>query len=215
LEKTQVESRHASLISSPTSSTAAAVDSHIAPEPSATTLQMPGILSSSIATPMDSVEKPVAMKPFVSLGASHPALNTPRMGSDHIGPDNTLDAAAGDRMRLGHNWDDPELYIDKSDKAPKNIPDEIDLNTFHVFDKAIEYDHWLGEPNPWHADLHRRLFPSQVIGFRWMCDRHNQGGGLVADVVGCGKVWLPLTFQELALNYRHTKQQIFFSGSAR
>jgi hypothetical protein len=214
---------------------------------------MPGILSSSIATPMDSVEKPVAMKPFVSLGASHPALNTPRMDSDHIGPDNTLDAAAGDRMRLGHNWDDPELYIDKSDKAPKIIsdeidhnmshvfdksteydhslddpnpidksdkalkiiPDEIDLNMSHVFDKSTEYDHWLDDPNPWNTDLHRRLFPSQVIGFRWMCDRHNQGGGLVADVVGCGKVRLPLTFQELALSYRHTKQQIFFSGSAR
>jgi hypothetical protein len=159
-------------------------------------MQMPGILSSSIATPLDSVEKPVAMNPFGTSGASHSALNTPRMGSDQIGPDNTPNiasnvsemAAAGDRVRAGHNWHDPELYIDESDKAPEIIPDEIDLNTIHVFDKSTEYDHWLDECNPWHPDLHRRLFPSQVIGFRWMCDRHNQGGGLVADVVGCGKV---------------------------
>jgi SNF2 family DNA or RNA helicase len=120
---------------------------------------------------------------------------------------------SADRLQASRNWDEAEIIVDTVDGTPKNIPNEIDLTTSHVFDKSKEYDKWLDEPNPWHPDLHRRLFPSQVIGFRWMCDRHLQGGGLVADVVGCGKVQLTFTFYRAPLTRRHTKQQISFSGS--
>lgn len=57
-----------------------------------------------------------------------------------------------------------------------------------AFEKVEEFDHHLDDPNPWHPDLNRPLFPSQIIGFRWMASRHARGGGLVGDKVGCGKV---------------------------
>ena len=56
------------------------------------------------------------------------------------------------------------------------------------FEKLDAYESYLDEPNPWHSDLRRPLFPAQIIGFRWMNDRHPLGGGLIADKVGCGKV---------------------------
>jgi hypothetical protein len=55
-------------------------------------------------------------------------------------------------------------------------------------EKKEEYDHYLDDPNPWHNDLKKKLFPAQIIGFRWMADRHFKGGGIVGDCVGCGKV---------------------------
>jgi SNF2 family DNA or RNA helicase len=166
---------------------------------------MPNTLSAFIEQPVDSVDDPVATNPFVSLRASlHPAINTHRTDRDTISSDNFVDIyvpsqnTASKKSETTTNLerirDDPKIYIDNVDGPPMNIPNEIDLNTSHVFDKSKEYDKWLNKPNPWHPDLHRRLFPSQVIGFRWMCDRHLEGGGLVADVVGCGKVWLSLTF---------------------
>ena len=57
------------------------------------------------------------------------------------------------------------------------------------FQKVAEYEHWLDQGNnPWNTAVARPLYPSQVIGFRWMLDRHPHGDGLVADKVGCGKV---------------------------
>ena len=50
--------------------------------------------------------------------------------------------------------------------------------------------------NPWNIALHRPLYLSQIIGFRWMLDRHRHGGGLVADKVGCGKV-VPVLAKDL------------------
>ena len=57
-----------------------------------------------------------------------------------------------------------------------------------TFEKTDEFDHHIDEPNPWHSDLKRPLFDSQIIRFRWMASRHSKGGGLVGDKVGCGKV---------------------------
>ena len=57
-----------------------------------------------------------------------------------------------------------------------------------AFEKVDEYDGYLDEKNPWHPDLAKPLFDSQIIGFRWMADRHRMGGGLICDKVGCGKV---------------------------
>lgn len=68
-----------------------------------------------------------------------------------------------------------------------------------LFEKAIQYDAWLDKPNPWHPDLKRELFPAQIIGYRWMTDRHPVGGGLVADKVGTGKVSRYLTFHAIRL----------------
>ena len=69
--------------------------------------------------------------------------------------------------------------------TPK-VDEELEFGT--AFEKIEEYDHFLDHMNPWHPDLLKKLFSSQVVGFRWMCDRHPKGGGIVADVVGCGKV---------------------------
>ena len=71
--------------------------------------------------------------------------------------------------------------------------DEEDIARGTAFEKVVQYDKFLNEPNPWHPDLLAKLFPSQIIGFRWMIDRHSQGGGLIADEVGCGKVRLPFS----------------------
>ena len=60
-----------------------------------------------------------------------------------------------------------------------------------AFEKAEQYDKHLDDPNAWHPDLRRPLFTSQVIGFRWMADRHLEGGGIVAEKVGIGKVGSP------------------------
>jgi len=39
------------------------------------------------------------------------------------------------------------------------------------------------------APRHQKgVYPAQIIGFRWMMDRHHVGGGLIADKVGTGKV---------------------------
>jgi hypothetical protein len=57
-----------------------------------------------------------------------------------------------------------------------------------AFEKVEEFDHHIDDKSPWHADLVRPLFDSQIIGFRWMVSRHAKGGGLIGDKVGCGKV---------------------------
>ena len=71
-------------------------------------------------------------------------------------------------------------------------PDLTDNFIFGTeFEKVGEYDHYLDEKNPWHEDLVKPLFDAQIIGFRWMADQHEKGGGLVGDKVGCGKVLPP------------------------
>ena len=66
-----------------------------------------------------------------------------------------------------------------------------DIVTGAAFEKAEQYDHFLDDANPWHEELRTPLFHAQIIGFRWMLDRHYVGGGLVADKVGVGKVFTP------------------------
>jgi hypothetical protein len=71
-------------------------------------------------------------------------------------------------------------------------PDLTDNFIFGTeFEKVVDYDHYLDEKNPWHEDLVKPLFDAQIIGFHWMIDQHEKGGGLVGDKVGCGKVLPP------------------------
>ena len=70
---------------------------------------------------------------------------------------------------------------------PEKLLDEL-LGDSTAFEKLQDYGKFLSEENPWHPSLQRKLFPSQIIGYHWMLDRHKAGGGLVADKVGCGKV---------------------------
>jgi len=66
--------------------------------------------------------------------------------------------------------------------------EEPDLDYGTVFEKVEEYVHFLKDGNPWHPDIKRDLYPTQIIGFHWMMDHHRVGGGLIADKVGTGKV---------------------------
>jgi len=66
--------------------------------------------------------------------------------------------------------------------------EEPDLDYGTAFEKVEEYAHFLKDGNPWHPDIKRDLYPTQIIGFRWIMDRHHVGGGLIADKVGTGKV---------------------------
>jgi hypothetical protein len=96
------------------------------------------------------------------------------------------------------NIDDDEEFNPHgavSDDEPFNTeksalqPSEEDKFFFgSVFEKVEEFDRHLDDPNPFHPDLVKPLFPSQIIGFRWMLSRHGRGGGLIGDKVGCGKV---------------------------
>jgi hypothetical protein len=83
--------------------------------------------------------------------------------------------------------DDGLSIISVSDDGEDKVTDE-DLLCDSAFEKVEEFAHHLEERNPWHPDLSKKLFPSQIIGFRWMASRHPKGGGLVGDKVGCGKV---------------------------
>src|SRR5271163_1293799 len=67
------------------------------------------------------------------------------------------------------------------DNSQEEARGDDDIVTGAAFEKAEEYDHYLDDPNPWHEELRIPLFPAQIIGFRWMMDRHFVGGGLVAD----------------------------------
>ena len=99
--------------------------------------------------------------------------------------------------------DDNEIYNPHdavSDEEEDNDTAEIDPlcaadddRIFYgtAFEKVEEFDHHLDDLNPWHPDLNKPLFPSQIIGFRWMASRHAKGRGLIRDKVGCGKVLSP------------------------
>lgn len=88
-----------------------------------------------------------------------------------------------------------ELDFNKVDEILGGCEAETELETTELsygtaFEK-LEYEPCIDETNPWHPDLRRPLFPSQVIGDRWMRDRHLKHGGLVQDRVGLGKVYSP------------------------
>jgi len=97
--------------------------------------------------------------------------------------------------------DDEELdphdaVSEDEDLAPDIVeaPNPIDDDKYFfgtAFEKVEEFDNHLDDPNPWHPELKKPLFHSQIIGFRWMASRHSKGGGLIGDKVGCGKV-IPL-----------------------
>ena len=95
--------------------------------------------------------------------------------------------------------EDEDAGLDDADKeleVENDGADDEEANGLIMFgrgfDKTQEYDHYLDGINPWHDNLEKPLRPSQIIGFRWMLDRHAHGGGLVADKVGTGKVTIPL-----------------------
>ena len=77
---------------------------------------------------------------------------------------------------------------DESEMGPSGMDADQDIMDGDVFEKAATYDLWLDYPNPWDNGLKILLWPSQVIGCRWMLERYSAGGGLVADKVGTGKV---------------------------
>ena len=100
---------------------------------------------------------------------------------------------------------DDDSHLTDDSEAP--TPPVEDLQYGSAFEKAEQYDKYLNDPNPWHPDLHRPLFVSQVIGFRWMADRHSV---VVADKVGLGKVRSPS--DELELIHRHMRLRTFCYG---
>jgi hypothetical protein len=101
---------------------------------------------------------------------------------------------------------DPLISDDEDDR--KEPPLEEDIEYGSAFSKADEYDKYLDEIIPWHSDLRRPLFPSRIISFRWMTDRHGKGGGIVAVKVGIGKVRSPV----LELIHRRTQRSITSYG---
>jgi len=161
----------------------------------------------------DSIEKaePDVLNPFQDK--SHDRQNTkPAIPGTSQNPFWIISDESSDEEELEMQNDDEEDEIDVDEGFTSGLNEvqqqeqPIDLTQEDIvfgteFEKVDSYDHYLDEPNPWHPDLARPLFPAQIIGFRWMVDRHAVGGGLVADKVGCGKVndsfWL--------LTSRHTR----------
>jgi len=92
------------------------------------------------------------------------------------------------------NLDDFDEDDGKQNQEGTSEDEPLDLDKENFvfgteFGKVAEYGHCLDNcVNPWNIGLRRPLYPSQIIGFNWMLDRHSHGGGLVADKVGCGKV---------------------------
>jgi SNF2 family DNA or RNA helicase len=125
-------------------------------------------------------------------------------------PEFDLSSSAADHKPEGHggnlgskenplNIDDDDEFNphgaisddEPADEEPQTTEQASDEDKFFfgsVFEKVEEFDQHLDEPNPWHPHLAKPLFPSQIIGFRWMLNRHAKGGGLIGDKVGCGKV---------------------------
>ena len=84
------------------------------------------------------------------------------------------DAGALDRGSRGsqdHQWnlelDEDNIIVDDEELSPeRGDPDEEELTFGSAFEKLDEYDHHLDSPNPWHTDLQKPLFASQIICFR-------------------------------------------------
>jgi len=103
---------------------------------------------------------------------------------------------------------------DEMDDVDEEEASRVDDDKFFfgtAFEKVEEFDHYLDQPNPWHPDLSKPLFDSQIIGFRWMVSRHPKGGGLIGDKVGCGKAFSMSSF--ISSNHRPTKPSTLFFGS--
>ena len=130
--------------------------------------------------------------------ASREVDSTPREGSCAAAPIIVSEDADDEIEDDGKGVDDEDADPDagfRDSGGEANDASTIDLTASgdivfgSEFEKLDVYEKFLDDPNPWHPDLRRELFPSQVIGYHWMLDRHNLGGGLVADKVGCGKVY--------------------------
>ena len=136
---------------------------------------------------------------------SIPVLVPPTSGAGAL----QLDVNSGtNERRLGLGTKEDPVSLDDDDRidnhqaisddemedtalAEPTVHEEDKFFFGSVFEKVEEYDHHLDEPNPWHPDLAKALFHSQIIGFRWMTGRHSKGGGLIGDKVGCGKILFP------------------------
>jgi hypothetical protein len=112
---------------------------------------------------------------------------------------------------LDDDDDDDDEIIDLDDDVPAETGKENEVDEQirgDAFEKIAQYERYLDLPftNPWHPELKAPLFDAQIIGFRWMCDRYNHGGGLVADKVGVGKVSIQPSFRwRLTVAFRHIK----------
>jgi hypothetical protein len=78
---------------------------------------------------------------------------------------------------------DPHDSISDEDDIGPELVEPLNPTDDHkyffgtAFEKADEFDNHLDDPNPWHPDLKRPLFDSEIIGFGWMTIRHSKGGG--------------------------------------
>ena len=134
-----------------------------------------------------SPDRPGASIPSPPSGsaATCPIELNSEIGSDHEEKDE--DSQSEDER-------DPDAGFVEHPSGDTGGVDTIDLTKSEdivfgsEFEKLDAYESYLDQPNPWHPGLRRPLFPAQIIGFRWMNDRHPLGGGLIADKVGCGKV---------------------------
>lgn len=108
--------------------------------------------------------------------------------------------------------DDEDIALEPIEPPNPIYDDKYFFGT--AFEKVDEFDNCFDDPNPWHPDLKRPLFDSQIIRFQWMASRHSQGGGLIEAKVGCGKATSPFLTLAFSLSEsRHIKLQISFSGS--
>jgi SNF2-related domain len=103
--------------------------------------------------------------------------------SDRSGSDSDVDNT---RLADDEDWEWND-HPDEDEQVTEEV-DKLFDSGGTAFEKLDLYDKYLDDPNPWHPDLRRSLFPCQVIGLHWMQDRHALGGGLIADKVGTGKV---------------------------
>src|SRR5213596_2236026 len=112
-------------------------------------------------TPATGLEKQSSPQPEESGPKRDRPLSS--TGKDRANPIDLDDFDEGDsEQHEGRTSDDEPLD-----------PGKENLVFGTVFEKVAQYDHCLDEgDNPWNIALHRPLYPSQVIGFRWMLDRH-------------------------------------------
>jgi hypothetical protein len=61
--------------------------------------------------------------------------------------------------------DDRDISVDEDVQSICGDKEE-ELQFGSAFEKLDEYDRYLDGKNPWHAELRKSLFPSQIICFR-------------------------------------------------
>jgi hypothetical protein len=148
----------------------------------------PVVLESSSGHPSNPSNPSADPSPIPEVNMSQGADMSPQVELNS-------DASAGHQKDSATMFADEDniITISSDDEEPTALePEEIaedKLEYGTAFEKIEDYDRYLDEPNPWHPHLKRELFPAQIIGFRWMADRHNKGGAIIGDKVGCGKVF--------------------------